>query len=184
MPPPGVKFLTSDPGLEQTVRVEQLPWGCLGAPDARGRLLLYYTGQRRLAKNILQNVVGRYLDREPEMRGILASLKRGAGDMSAVISRGTLRDAAAALTRYWELKKAIDPGASNPLIEGIVARVSRHVDGLGIAGAGGGGFLVMIARDESAADHIRRTLTRRPAAATARFYDWALDTKGLHVSVL
>ena len=62
------------------------------------------------------------------MRGILTSLKQGATDMAAAIERGTLLDTAHALTQYWELKKAIDPGATNDLIEGIAARVNRYVD--------------------------------------------------------
>jgi galactokinase/mevalonate kinase-like predicted kinase len=182
---PGVKLLTSNPGLEQHIQIKAIPGGgCLANPESQSRVLLYYTGQRRLAKNILQNVVGRYLDREPAMRRILSSLHASAADMCWALSGGTLRDAARCLSRYWELKKAIDPGASNDLIEGIIARVHRHVDGLGIAGAGGGGFLVMIARDHQAAARIRRALTKYPAAPTARFYDWAIDTKGLHTSVL
>jgi galactokinase/mevalonate kinase-like predicted kinase len=182
---PGVKVLETQPGLDQIPLIRSVPdGGCLGTAEACGRVLLYYTGQRRLAKNILQNVVGRYLDRDPLMRPILASLKDGAAAMREALTRGTLSEVASCLSRYWELKKQIDPGATNALIEGIASRVGRDIAGLGVAGAGGGGFMFMIARDAKAADRVRQTLLANPAGPTARFYDWSLDAAGLRVSVL
>lgn len=182
---PGVKLLSTDAGAEQVPRVEHFEGGgCLGTREASDRCLLYYTGVRRLAKNILQNVVGRYLDRDPEMRPILAGLKEGAIDMRRALREGTLSDVGRGLRRYWELKKAIDPGATTPAIEAMLARVERHTDGFGLAGAGAGGFVFMIAKDTANAARIRRMLTSSPLSPTARFYTWALDTKGLHVSVL
>ena len=63
---PEVKISRTAPGLEQ---IPSVYWTRLDT-SAQGplcdRLLLYYTGMKRMAKNILQNVVGRYLARDPE----------------------------------------------------------------------------------------------------------------------
>lgn len=65
---PGVKLIRTQPGLEQIPRLQWSVFGGAGQTSQvlQNRLLLYFTGQERLAKNILQNVVGRYLAREEE----------------------------------------------------------------------------------------------------------------------
>lgn len=182
---PGVKVLTTSPGVEQAVTVEMIPeGGVLGTPGARGRVLLYFTGQRRLARNILQNVVGRYLDSDPATLGVLGQLRRGVARMRDALIRGTLRDVAVALRENWRLKKAIDPGATTSAMEALFARVGDRLDGFGVAGAGGGGFVVLVARSERDADRVRSVLEAHPSGPTARFYDWSLDAKGLHVAVM
>lgn len=182
---PGVKVLETGAGPDQTPRLEVLAGGgVLGSAEAQRRVLLYYTGQRRMARNILRNVVGRYLDRDPAMRTILGGLKAGARDMREALVGGDLKGVGGALRRYWELKKAIDAGATNAGIESLLARVGPYLDGYGLAGAGGGGFVVMVARDPDAAAKVRSLLTRRPQGPTARFYDWAIDSKGLSVGVV
>jgi galactokinase/mevalonate kinase-like predicted kinase len=147
-------------------------------------MLLYYTGQRRLARNILRNVVGRYLDRDPALARIIDRLRAGAAETFAALREGDLRGLARGVLDFWSLKKEIDAGATNPALEALIARVSPMLDGYALPGAGGGGFLFMIARDDRAAARVRRVLSRRPPNALARFYDFEIDTRGLGVSVL
>ena len=59
---PGCKLLTTAPGAEQ-VPVEQAL--TIPADFWRERILLYSTGLQRLARDILQNVVWRWISRQP-----------------------------------------------------------------------------------------------------------------------
>jgi galactokinase/mevalonate kinase-like predicted kinase len=147
-------------------------------------MLLYYTGYRRLARDILQNVVARYLARDPETLQIIQRLKAGAEQMYADLERGDAEAFCSGVLDFWSCKKAIDSGATNPRIEAILRPIQRQLSGYELPGAGGGGFIFMMARDPDAAAAVRKRLTRRPPNRVARFYDFAIDQKGIAVSVL
>lgn len=182
---PGVKLVTTVPGRVQRLTIRQVPnAGVLGTPQARERCLLYYTGKRRLAKNILRNVIGGYLGREPRVRGVIERLKTGATRLDEVLRRpgASLDEVGACVSDYWRQKKTIDPGSSNAEIESMFDAVHGDLSGGTILGAGGGGFALLIARNGRAASRIRRKLGGGPTPA--RFYDFAIDRQGLGVSVL
>jgi galactokinase/mevalonate kinase-like predicted kinase len=54
--------------------------------------------------------------------------------------------------------------------------------GYKLPGAGGGGYLYMVAKDPDAAARIRQILNANPQNANARFVDITLSEKGLQVS--
>ena len=54
-----------------------------------------------------------------------------------------------------------------------------YVSALSLAGAGGGGFMYILARSPQAAKKIRSILSRNPPSKWARFYDFAVDEKGM-----
>ena len=181
---PGVKLLTTQPGPDQVPRITRLPLGSAAGTPLSRRMLLYYTGQRRLAKNILQNVVASYLAREPKTLAIIERLKAGAAKMRADLERNDVEAFARGVLDFWECKKAIDPGATNPLIESIIRPITDRLSGYELPGAGGGGFIFMIAKDPDAAASVRDRLSSKPPNKLARFYDLAIDQKGLSVAVL
>jgi galactokinase/mevalonate kinase-like predicted kinase len=53
-----------------------------------------------------------------------------------------------------------------------------------LPGAGGGGFIFLVARDPDAARQIRRRLTESPPNRLARFFDFDVDQTGVKVTVL
>jgi len=182
----GVKLIKSRPGLDQTPQLQWTVFGPTNEASAglRRRMLLYFTGQERLAANILQHVVGRYLAREPEVLRIVDRLKNGAEEAKAALEANDIAAFAARVDEYWELKKGLDPGSTNENIEAILDRVKRYTSARLVCGAGGGGFMLLIARDAEAADRIRLRLDDNPIHHRARFFDFALDTQGLKVTVL
>jgi galactokinase/mevalonate kinase-like predicted kinase len=181
---PGIKLLRTGPGREQIPSVEpiRVPPGAMG--ELRDRTLLYYTGYQRMARDILQNVVNRYLDHDPEALRILAPLKRGAERMKNDLERGDIDAFAAGVAEYWRFKSSIDPGATNDRIRSLVAPLEDQLSGYELPGAGGGGFLFMIARDTEAAGRVQQILRDHPPNAHARFYELAFDEVGLNVDVL
>ena len=181
---PGVKLIRTEPGPAQTPLLQWAPFAGEASAALRERLVMYYTGQKRLAADILGNVVGRYLDRHAATLAAVDELKDLAGETKDALDRRDLDAFGRHLARYWELKKRIDPGATNDAIESILERAAPWTDAALVPGAGGGGFVVFLAKDAEAARRIRATLgTARPNAA-ARFFDFAIDQRGLATTLL
>ena len=180
----GLKIARTLPGPSQRPVVESLaaPSEFLQAIEARAILL--YSGEQRLARDILEKVVGRYLTRERGAVRIIGRLKDGAEAMASAIRTGDIDEFTRRLAEYWRLKRAFDPAATNPRIDAIAAGHARDLAAWELPGAGGGGFVLMLARDESAAARIRRRADRRPANPLSRRFPLEIDPVGLTVTVL
>lgn len=183
---PGLKLLRTSPGPRQVPRISPIVLPPAAARELRSRTLLYCTGQRRLARDILQGVVRRYLAADPAALRIIHDLKSAAARMARDLARGDIDAFAAGLLRNWELKKAIDPGSTNARIEQTLAPLLPHLSGYELAGAGGGGFLLLIARSPRHATHLRALLahpSQTPHPPSAGLIDFDLDRHGLSVAV-
>lgn len=181
---PGVKLIRTNPGPEQAVSLNWTVFDLRPDSPLRRRTLLYFTGQKRMARDILHNVVGRYLARDPLVLRTLAELKKAALRMKADLDACDVDAFAEGIERYWTLKKQIDPGSTNPGIERILEQVKPWTQARLLPGAGGGGFIFFVAKDEAAAAQIRRNLAARPPNALARFFDFDVDQTGLRITVL
>ena len=181
---PGMKLIETAPGYDQTPTCHPLPFAVGAKPPLADRCLLYFTGQKRMARNILNNVVDRYVSRAGDILSIVAGLKDGARRMAAALGRGDEDGFVACVKGYWELKKRIDPGSTNPAIEALLARVEKETLAALLPGAGGGGFVFMVAKSAAAARRLRADLEANPPNAAARFFDFAVDSAGLKVTVL
>ena len=185
---PGLKIGRTEPGLAQEVAVEPIVVPTRASAELEARTILYFTGIRRMARDILQQVVVRYLAREGAGAGsvlrIVDDLKAGAERMRAALTSGDLDSFARELAAYWNLKCQLDPKSRTPEIDRMVAPVRRYLSAWELPGAGGGGFLFMVAHDEEAAAAVRRTLAARPPNPLARLFRFQLDTGGLRQTVL
>jgi len=181
---PGVKLIRTQPGADQTVSLRWSVFALSGESELKQRCLLYFTGQKRMARNILQNVVGNYLARTPKVLQLVSALKENALATKEALEAKDIDGFAQGVMRYWEQKKAIDPGATNQPIEALLASIQQDVQANVLPGAGGGGFIFIIAKSAEAAQRIRATLNAHPINAQSRFFDFAIDDQGLKITVL
>ena len=181
---PGVKLIRTSPGLDQTPALQWTVFDRSPGSELRSRLLLYYTGLTRMAKNILKNVVGRYLARDPQALRAIDELKDAAEQMKADLDARDIDAFAAGIERYWGLKKTLDPGSTNDQIERLLGSVDKWTAGRCLAGAGGGGFVFFVAKDPAAAEKIRRTLQADPPSPQSRLFAFDVDNQGLRTTVL
>jgi fucokinase len=126
------------------------------------RLLLVYTGQQRLAKNLLRAIMARWMSRDPEMVWMLQEIARLARAMRDALKGGDVSRFGELLGEHWTINKRMDPGCTNPFIDGLFEALNPYVNGGKLAGAGGGGFVIAVARDAQAAQDL-------PAALAARY---------------
>lgn len=140
----GIKYITSRPSLNQQLHVQHLSLDPQTLTELNDRFCMIYTGQRRLARNLLRDVVGRYVGNEPDSLYALNEIQRVAALMRFELERGNIDEFAKLMEYHWELSKLVDAGSSNTLIEQIFASIEDMIDGRLVCGAGGGGFLQVI----------------------------------------
>lgn len=103
-----------------------------------------HTGQRRLARNLLRDVVGRYVGNEPDSLYALNEIQKVAALMRFELERGKIDEFADLLNYHWELSRKVDAGSTNTLIDQIFLSIEDLIDAKMVCGAGGGGFLQVI----------------------------------------
>ena len=69
----GIKLISTKPGIAQNLVVEKIEMPEEGKKELKERFALIYTGQRRLARNLLRDVVGGYIGSRPESLKALKS---------------------------------------------------------------------------------------------------------------
>ncbi len=181
---PGVKIARSRPGPDQRPTVHALPLPPNCAALFNDRSVLMFTGVQRMAKGILQGVVGRFLRREGDMLKTVENLKANAERLALALSADDAQAAVEAIAEYGECKRGIDPGSTNARVEAVLRPFAKDIDARLLCGAGGGGFAMVIAKDAAAAARIRHRLATRPPNPLAREFPLKVDGQGLKVTVL
>jgi fucokinase len=179
---PGAKLLLTGPGLEQRLRVQPVSWMPGREAEFESLLLLYYTGVRRVARDLLRQVVGRYLARETACLQVLHSIKTLATEMAYAMQQGEWDHLGALLDRHWELNQILDPNTTNALLNALLAAVRPFIRGAKLAGAGGGGFLILLARSPAARQDLHAFLREYNAGTGAAVCDSEIAKQGLRVN--
>lgn len=178
----GVKLLQTVPGFSQNAVVRWLPDTLFTDPELAPCHLLYYTGLTRTAKHILAEIVrGMFLNNTSHL-ALLDEMKQHALEVYETLQLGDFNRYGTLLRRTWEQNKALDSGTNPPAIEELCRRVDDYCAGYKLPGAGGGGFMYMVAKDREAARRIRQVLTEQPLAPNARFVTMSVSDKGLQIS--
>lgn len=178
----GVKLLHTIPSMLQVPMVSWLPDYIFTAPDYRDCHLLYYTGITRTAKTILSEIVrGMFLNSESHL-WLLQRMKEHARDMANAIQHANFEDYGKMVAATWQQNMSLDAGTNPPQVAAIINRIQDYCSGYKLPGAGGGGFLYMVAKDPKAASRIRTILQQNAPNRFARFVDFALSTRGFQVS--
>lgn len=154
----GIKYSITEPGVDQHIQVEQVSVPESAKKELQERFVLIYTGQRRLARNLLREVVGNYIGGRKESIDALTGMKKVARKMKKALEAGDIDELAFLFNEHWELSKQLDMGATNTCIDQIFLSCEDLIDGRFIAGAGGGGFLQAILKKGVTKEQLRLRL--------------------------
>lgn len=179
---PGVKLLESGRGFVQQPQVSWLPNHLFTEGVHRGCHLLYYTGITRVAKNILGEIVENMFLNSGEHLAILHDMKTHALEMTECIQRGDFERYGRLIGKTWEQKKRLDRGTNPPQVQQIIDLIKDYTLGYVLPGAGGGGYLYMVAKDPEAAVRIQQVLNDNPPNRRARFVEMRMSGEGFVVS--
>lgn len=179
----GVKMITTEPSLVPDPKIQTVKPDMLNPRINQGQTLLYYTGMRRLAKNILRNIVGHYLDRDRATMETLHKLHIFPPLLADAMERSDMGRFGELIDGALQLKKEIDPDSSNPEMEKILEKFKPYMIGATFLGAGGGGFLFVVCKSPEDAAAARKALEKDPPNSLARFFDYDISDTGLEVTV-
>ena len=179
---PGVKLLQTGREFYQNPIVRWLPSRLYTEPEYRACHLLYYTGITRTAKNILSEIVRKMFLNQHEEIAMLRDMKAHAMDMFEAIQRENFDEMGRLVRKTWIQNQAIDKGTNPIEVKQMTDLIDDLCLGYKLPGAGGGGYLYMIAKDPEAAVRIKQILHANRKNANARFVEMNLSEKGLQVS--
>lgn len=178
----GVKLLQTQRGFDQNPLVRWLPDELYTQPEYATCHLLYYTGITRTAKTLLAEIVRRMFLNHSEEIALLRQMREHSTELYETIQRGDFQGLGHAIRKTWLQNQAIDSGTNPPAVKALTDMVDDLCLGYKLPGAGGGGYLYMVAKDPDAAARIRQMLNSNPQNPNARFVDMTLSQKGLQVS--
>ena len=178
----GIKLIETTPGLAQKPVIGWLPHHLFDHDYANRSILLYYTGITRLAKNILAEIVRGIFLNSPSHLSIIGDIGANADSASAAIQKCDYEMLLAAIRNSWTLNQRLDAGTNPPEVQAILDRIGDYLGATKLLGAGGGGYLLLFGKDESAAARIKQVLTSNPPNARARFVDFKLSETGLQLT--
>ena len=178
----GVKLLQTQPGFEQTPSVRWLPDGLFTQPEYRSCHLLYYTGIRRTAKTILSEIVRRMFLNQHDELILLREMKAHTMEMYESIQRQDFEAVGRLVRTTWKQNQMLDSGTNPDECRRLTQLVDDLCLGYKLPGAGGGGYLYMMAKDPEAAARIKAIVDEHPLRPNARFVDMSLSRHGLQVS--
>jgi galactokinase/mevalonate kinase-like predicted kinase len=178
----GIKLVETSPGLRQKPQLRWLPQHLFEHDYANKSILLYYTGITRLAKNILAEIVRGIFLNSPSHLALIDEIGANADVAAAAIQRCDYDGLVAAIRNSWRLNQALDSGTNPPEVQAIFDRAGDYLAAAKLLGAGGGGYLLMFAKDELAAERIKQRLAENPPNSRARFVTLELSNTGLQVT--
>ena len=177
-----MKLLQTAKGFGQSPEVRWLPDTVFTDPAYKPCHLLYYTGITRTAKSILAEIVRRMFLNEHDELALLREMKEHAIQMYDTIQRADFQEMGRLVRQTWRQNQLLDAGTNPEAVRQLTTIIDDLCLGYKLPGAGGGGFLYMVAKDEEAAARIRKLLTQDAPNDRARFVEMGLSLKGLEVS--
>ena len=178
----GVKLLQTGRGFDQSPQVRWLPNDLWTQPEYRACHLLYYTGITRTAKSILAEIVRRmFLNHHDELI-MLREMKAHTMEMYEAIQHNDFVQMGQLVRKTWHQNQMLDSGTNPPQVAVLTSLIDDLCLGYKLPGAGGGGYLYMIAKDPEAAARIKQILGEHRQNKNARFVEMSLSTTGLQIS--
>ena len=143
---------------------------------------MYYTGITRTAKHILVDIVKGMFLHEEERMAILGEMKQHALNMQHAVERGDFEGYGRLVRHSWELNCRLDSGTDPAKVRELCSRIDDLCLGYKLLGAGGGGYMYMVAKDAEAARRFMPSFSasRRisPKAAAAPGVSFTLGAPG------
>jgi len=178
----GLKRIESAPGLVQKPVIRWLPTQAIEAAIADRRFQLYYTGITRVAHDILGEIVkGLFLNDAERLRTIEA-IGLNADFAAETLQRHDWGGFVEAVRRSWLLNRILDAGTCPPAVQAILDRVSPWLAGVKLAGAGGGGYMMLLAETAGDGLRLRQELEDNPPNDRARFVEVSVSHTGLEIT--
>ncbi len=170
----GISCLTSAPGTYQKIESEILELSDAARYELNERFALIFSGQRRLARNVLREEMNQCIRNDPAALDAVKKIQECCALMRHYLLKGNITEFAKYMTKQFELVKVLDKGASNTCIEYIFDVIDGLIDGKSICGAGGGGFLQVILKKGVSKEQLKSRIAEEFAECGVEVWDCEL----------
>ncbi|KAL4188259.1 hypothetical protein AMTRI_Chr09g23020 [Amborella trichopoda] len=174
---PGIKCTTSFPGKPLRLHVIPLTAAPQMVLELEQRLLVVFTGQVRLAHQVLQKVVVRYLQRDSLLISSIKRLAELAKIGQEALMNCEVDELGDIMLEAWRIHQELDPYCSNEFVDQLFKFASQFCCGYKLVGAGGGGFALLLAKDKDRAKQLRNSLKSSDFNVTV--YNWSIYLDGV-----
>ncbi|KAI8348576.1 ribosomal protein S5 domain 2-type protein [Mortierella sp. GBAus27b] len=191
---PGFKVTTCRVGLPIQINTKSIDLSSEFINSFNSRLLLIFTGQTRLAKNLLQTVLMNWAGQEPAVVETMDRLVKDATECENVLTKGDWAGVGTVLSRYFTDKRFLSNTTLNDpsVIARLLTHLGPYIEGASLAGAGGGGFLAALLKPsftrEDVVSKVRVAMANdKGGSAEDEESMWAwqatVDTQGLVIGI-
>ena len=156
----GLKVISTDAGFDQIPQIKGINLSPEFEKFISEKLILVPTSQRHFGRFIVNDVAGRYLDKNELSLSACAEMKELNKKVSEYIEENDFSGFSECLNRHFGLLKNISPAVSNEKIDMLITSLlEEKAEAVSICGAGGGGYLLVVMKDgetvESVSDFIK-----------------------------
>ncbi|MCS7223985.1 MAG: hypothetical protein NZ959_05450 [Armatimonadetes bacterium] len=137
------------------------------------RLVLCYTGASRLSSRIHENVWGRFSRGHREVLDALLTMRDSAYQAKEALEKGDWEEVGKILTLQFECSKRLDASTTNETIERLFSEVAPDILGGKPCGAGGGGCLLFLCKDQDAKSRVEEKITTHKMTLLPFRFDFA-----------
>ncbi|RJR26219.1 GHMP kinase [candidate division WWE3 bacterium] len=139
----GINYIKFNP--DGSVDVEPVVVTGKKLREIEKNLLMIYTGISRSSNDILIKQ-SKNVEASPEKRSVMKKMVELADDLRFTLEKKSIEHFGNILDENWELKKRLSDNITNELIDKMYVRAKKHgAYGGKLLGAGGGGFLLLLA---------------------------------------
>ena len=151
----GLKIISTDAGYEQIPRIEKINLSDEFEKFVSEKIILVPTGQRHFGRFIVNDVAGRYFDKNEEALSAYSEIKELNREITDCIEKNNFSGFSKCLNRHFSLLKKISPTVSDEKIDTLTSYLlEEKADAVSICGAGGGGYLIAVLKDGETAESV------------------------------
>lgn len=159
---PGVKITSSSSGIEQNLSVREIELSEIFKRFFSEKLILVPTGQRHFGRFIVGDVVNRYLEKNKEALEAYEKIK----ELNYFVLKSFCEDDfelfEKSINEHFSLLKKISPKVTNEKIEKLTEDLlSSFADAVSICGAGGGGYLLVVMKENISPEDIEKFIKNK-----------------------
>lgn len=155
---PGIKLITSEPSIYQDINVDYIELNENIMDFFNNRLMLIFTGQRRAAKKLVRNIMGNYILSNTDTLNSISNIKDISKKMYDSIKEENFNEFINLMNEHWEMSKTLDKSCTNNSINLIIESIADLIDSKMICGAGGGGFVQVIIKEQYTKQDIKNKI--------------------------
>ncbi|KAJ6320175.1 hypothetical protein OIU78_015542 [Salix suchowensis] len=128
--------------------------------------------QVRLAHQVLQKVVTRYLQRDNLLVSSIKRLTELAKIGREALMNCEVDELGKIMLEAWRLHQELDPYCSNKFVDKLFAFADPYCCGYKLVGAGGGGFALLLAKSAESGNELKNKL--EDSDLNVKLYNWEI----------